>query len=83
MQYTMTAGLLTATISIFRRSGTTSEDKNPTTVFIPLPRGVALSSVFLAQVFSLVIQADRVSDNSLLITVKMGSKRNYKSKVSY
>ena len=62
--------------------GTTSKAKNPTKMSITFPRGVAGYSVLLAQGLPLVVQADGISDNLLLITVEMGSKTNDKSKGS-
>lgn len=54
-----TGGQLTAMIYVLGWPGVTSEDGNPTTVFITFPRGVALSSVLLAPVFPLVVQVDK------------------------
>lgn len=60
--------------------GTTSKDEIPPYMAITFPRGASGYHVLLAQVFPLVAQAGRVSANSLLITVEMKVKVNYKSK---
>ena len=59
-----------------RMAGTTSEEEKPRQYVGYFPQRCAGCSVLLAQVFPLVVQANGVSDNSVLMTVEMGFKTN-------